>query len=77
MPRVNVYIRQDDWEKWRMIGNKSEFIHDSLWLNLKVIHHPKEVRTLLKKAGAAIAVCPVHQIPFANGKCLQKGCKWA
>lgn len=30
MPRVNIWIRKDDWEDWRIIGNKSEFIHDAI-----------------------------------------------
>lgn len=27
MPGVMVYIRQEDFEKWKSIVNKSEFIH--------------------------------------------------
>lgn len=30
MPQVTVYIRADDFEKWKALGRKSEFIHDAL-----------------------------------------------
>lgn len=26
MPRVNIYIRKDDWEEWQMIDDVPEFI---------------------------------------------------
>ena len=30
MPRTTVYIRNDDWEKWKLIGNKSELISEAI-----------------------------------------------
>ena len=30
MPQVTVYIRADDFEKWKALGKKSEFISDAL-----------------------------------------------
>ena len=28
MPRVNIYIRNEDYAKWQSIPNKPEFIHE-------------------------------------------------
>ena len=30
MPRVNIYIRQDDWDKWQAIESKPEWLHERL-----------------------------------------------
>ena len=30
MPRTTVYIRNEDWAKWKAVGNKSELISQSL-----------------------------------------------
>lgn len=30
MPRANVYIHVDDFEKWQTIPNKSDWIHKQL-----------------------------------------------
>jgi len=30
MPQVTVYIRKEDFEKWKAIHKKSEFIHKAL-----------------------------------------------
>lgn len=30
MPRANVHIRNEDFETWQMIKNKSEFIHEAI-----------------------------------------------
>lgn len=30
MPRVNIYIRKEDEEKWGAIENKPEWLHDNL-----------------------------------------------
>ena len=30
MPRVNIYIRIEDWEAWEAVVSKPEFIHDAL-----------------------------------------------
>ncbi len=30
MPTISLYIREEDYEKWRAIGNPSEFIHNAL-----------------------------------------------
>jgi hypothetical protein len=32
MPRVNIYIRNEDWEAWQSIEDKPEFIHDAIQL---------------------------------------------
>lgn len=30
MPRTTVYIRNDDWEHWKLIGNKSGLISEAI-----------------------------------------------
>lgn len=30
MPRVDVWIRKEDWEKWKAITNKPEFISQAI-----------------------------------------------
>lgn len=30
MPHVNIWVRKDDWELWKNVRNKSQFIADSL-----------------------------------------------
>lgn len=30
MPRVNIYIRNGDWEKWQAIKDKPEWIREGL-----------------------------------------------
>ncbi len=30
MPRVNIYIRDEDWEAWKSIEDKPEFLHTTL-----------------------------------------------
>lgn len=30
MPRVNIYIRNEDYEKWKSIPGKPEFIHEAI-----------------------------------------------
>lgn len=61
MPRVTQYIRNDDMPAWEAIENKSEWIHEHL--------HENDLKT---------GMCKIHGIPLTlQGKCLQKGCKYA
>lgn len=30
MPRVNVYIRKEDWEAWESLADKPDWLHQSL-----------------------------------------------
>lgn len=30
MPRVDIWIRVEDWEKWKKIKNKPKFIHEAI-----------------------------------------------
>lgn len=30
MPRVNIYIRNEDWETWKAIEDKPDFLHTIL-----------------------------------------------
>lgn len=33
MPKVTIWVRQDDWEDWQMIGDIPEFIHTAIARN--------------------------------------------
>lgn len=37
MPTVSVYVKNEDWEKWRALQKPSEFIHNAL--NRAVLEH--------------------------------------
>lgn len=30
MPRVDIWIRKEDWQKWQSIKNKPEWLHEHL-----------------------------------------------
>lgn len=38
MPRVNIYIRKEDLEKWEAIGDKPSFIHDAIRVQDSTLH---------------------------------------
>lgn len=38
MPQANIWIRKDDWDKWKSIGNKPDFIHDALEVQDSTLH---------------------------------------
>lgn len=43
MPRVNVYIRQENWEQWQAIQNKSDFVNTQLANSAYEIVNPRDV----------------------------------
>ena len=45
MPRANIYIREDDWDKWQAIEKKSEFIRNALNTKWDVKDRSVEVET--------------------------------
>lgn len=91
MPRTTVYIRNEDWEKWKVVSNKSQLISEAL--NKSVIHaverrgkvmteqhiEPLPGQTSLAPKVVPMVpkgVCKTHGFPLVSGnKCLQKGCK--
>lgn len=69
MPRVTQYIRDEDFDKWTALPNKSEFIHNSL----KKLTSSKDSNSRFEGP-----LCKVHGLPLdGRGRCLQKGCKFA
>lgn len=75
MPRVNIYIRKDDEEKWKAIGNKPEWLHEHLRSNLFGIG--VQVNSFSTHSRLDTGSCPSHGTELGtNGKCLQKGCKY-
>lgn len=92
MPKVTVYIRNDDYESWRAVGSKTQFISDALNNVAKVdtpvskpvgkpvrLEKPIDVIANLKKVFPdARPNCKVHGLPLDDrNRCLTKGCKYA
>lgn len=93
MPRVNIFIRKEDWDRWQAIPDVPEWIHDGLLgksaadkevkqvrvKTAKVIKTPAEAQAIVKNVASYEGpVCKIHGTPLdARGKCLQKGCKYA
>jgi hypothetical protein len=88
MPKVTVYIRNDDYESWRAVGSKTQFISDALNNVAKVdtpvgkpvrLEKPIDVIANLKKVFPdARPNCKVHGLPLDDrNRCLTKGCRYA
>ena len=86
LPRVTQYIREEDYEAWQAIENKSEWIHERLNKRKFTPPERKEVLNTLgpetpPKKDAVVKgsnLCKIHGTPLTiNGRCLQKGCKYA
>jgi hypothetical protein len=41
MPQVTVYVREEDLDSWKAISKKSEFIHNAINSNPKIILKPE------------------------------------
>ncbi len=52
MPRTTVYIRNEDYEKWKLIKNKSEMISQAI--------NRSEISSMVQKNGKAKLVHKVH-----------------
>ena len=79
MPKVTVYIRNEDYALWREIGEKTEFIHQALGSprvsNEKVTIVPPDFKNS-KITRLDYGSCKIHDMPLTvYGKCLVKGCK--
>lgn len=90
MPRVNIYIRNEDWDAWEAIADKPEFIHGAL----TVLSSPGHARLYAEIAERMIdqqppppkpdltqakisGVCKNGHLLGPNGKCMAKGCKFS
>lgn len=70
MPRVNIYIRNDDWEAWENISDKPQWIHEGLTTGMVVLP-PRSVQKKPKENLAVslagepdyYALTPVPEIP--------------
>lgn len=79
MPKVTVYIRNEDYALWRAIEEKSEFIHQALGSpqtsNEKVTIVPADFKNS-KITRLDNGSCKIHLMPLTvYGKCLVRGCK--
>lgn len=66
MPRVNIYIRNEDWEAWEAIKDKPEFIHNSI--NVKKAYtdlSPEERKKFKSKLVKAVPVTYTSPISSA------------
>jgi len=84
MPQVTVYVREEDLDSWKAISKKSEFIHNAINSNPKIIFKPEikpetKLETFNKlKETIGVKLCKVHGLPLdGRGRCLQKGCKYS
>lgn len=85
MPRVNVYIRNEDWDIWQAIDNGSQFLHDALVAYAEKNPVKPIIRTKSDAELAAARIKPdkrrycknLHLIPEGRDKCLAKGCKYS
>lgn len=88
MPRVNIYIREDDWQKFQAIEDRPLWLSHALRntdvpkVN-KAITERKEIEKVMKPfmkhmARNTVGFCPnSHPIPEGREKCLGKGCKYS
>lgn len=92
MPKVTVYIRKEDMEAWKEIGQKTQFLHDAIHVQNttmqgtmypKIIKTPEQAKTMTMKQverqfAKADGLCPDHKVPLdARGRCMQKKCKYS
>ncbi len=79
MPKVTVYIRNEDYALWREIEGKTEFIHQALGSPAKAeseISKPSPIFKNLEYTRLDNGSCKIHDMPLTvYGKCLVKGCK--
>lgn len=63
MPRVDIWIRKDDFEKWTAIEDKPRWIHDALRGTgkeyPKAVRERKEIERILKPAFEALKPKPI------------------
>ena len=78
MPKITVYIRNDDYIKWKQVPNKSEFISAALndkepITNIEPIKQIKQP----KQTNSNFTFCKNgHPIIEGRGVCFGKGCKY-
>lgn len=67
MPRVTIWIRNEDWDQWEAIDNKPEWLHERLNL-VKGIPiypiedpHPGELHTIDGKETFDVTVVPFDE----------------
>lgn len=86
MPRVNIYIRHEDWEAWLKIENKSQWVHEMLKpglvgnlheVSVDEIHDVTTSGELFFHTKTQNTCKNGHPIPDGRDRCLGKGCKYA
>lgn len=68
MPSVQVYIREEDYDKWKAIEKKSEFIHNAL-------KEPDELISTDATKGTAVSTVKPASIPSVFVKPIGSFCK--
>ena len=64
MPKVTLYIREDDFEKWKLIKNKSELVSQAI--NRSEITVEEQKNGTLKTV-QTIPTAPPIRMPFTEG----------
>ncbi len=89
MPRVNIWIRKEDWEKWEAVENKPALIATAIKWHHGGKPHPlddgkpiKALQPLFNQSRGEVTITP--NLPGKStfckhyqfkGQCLVKGCK--
>lgn len=79
MPRTTVYIRDEDWDKWKSISNKSELISKAInsGHSHKAPEKEKDEHRVKPKGGKEVSTCKAgHATHRTDGRCMVKGCKY-
>lgn len=81
MPHVNIWVRKDDWSKWKLIDNKSELISQAINRSVitPVIKKTGKIKTNQQVIPAALVyleTCNGQHVRF-RANCGRKGCPWA
>lgn len=48
MPKVTVYIRKEDYQAWKLVDQKTEFIHNALHQNMPRKPNPIDIPAVAK-----------------------------
>lgn len=72
MPKVTLYIREDDYDKWKLIKNKSELVSQAI--NQKVSTPPIHEREVLTAEDGSIATVKNNLVGKPKKKCTEHLC---
>lgn len=80
MPKVTIWIREEDYPQWKAIENKPEWLHERLkskTISPEVIYMPHEVPAKYPDAPAVLGYKDYQSIPDELWHCLSCGEPWS